>query len=208
LVNTSNQRVRTQVSLRAKGADRAVDLAPYESRALIFSGRAAAAPWVVGDGVASVLSDWKETRNGTAEPYFSGTITYEQRVTLKRPAQTAWLDFGEGTPVPETPRRNGIRAWLESPVREAAVVYVNDQRAGAVWCPPYRLDISKLLRPGENRIRVVVGNLALNALAGQKLPDYRELIAKYGDRFQPQDLENLKALPAGLTGTVRLLTGD
>lgn len=99
-----------------------------------------------------------------------------------------------------------MRAWLESPVREAAVVYVNEQRAGSVWCAPYRVDVTKLLHPGENRIRIVVGNLAINALAGQKLPDYKELIAKYGERFQAQDLDNLKALPAGLLGPVTLIS--
>jgi hypothetical protein len=28
-------------------------------------------------------------------------------------------------------------AVLEAPVREAAVVYINDQRVGSVWAPPY-----------------------------------------------------------------------
>jgi hypothetical protein len=52
---------------------------------------------------------------------------------------------------------------------------------------------------------VVVGNLALNALAGQRLPDYKDLIEKYGNRFQPQDLENLQPLPAGMLGPVKLV---
>jgi hypothetical protein len=206
LVNTSNQRMRTDVTLRAKGGDGPVDLAPYESRTLVFSPQVPALHPLPGRGDETVLSGWKETRNGTAAPYFSGTITYEATVTLKRQPHAAWLDFGEGTPVPETPRRNGMRAWLESPVREAAVVYANDQRAGTVWCPPYSLNVKSLLHVGENRIRIVVGNLAINALAGRQLPDYKDLIAKYGDRFQPQDLENLRALPAGLTGDVRLFT--
>ena len=29
---------------------------------------------------------------------------------------------------------NGMQAWLDAPVREAAVVYINGQRAGSVWC--------------------------------------------------------------------------
>jgi hypothetical protein len=90
-------------------------------------------------------------------------------------------------------------------LREAAVVYVNGKRAGAVWCPPYALDVTALLKSGENRIRVNVGNLAVNALAAQKLPDSKELIAKYGDRFQPQDMDQVKALPWGLMGPVKLV---
>ncbi len=34
--------------------------------------------------------------------------------------------------------RNGMQAWLEGPIREAAVVYINDKRAGAQsGAPPY-----------------------------------------------------------------------
>jgi len=43
------------------------------------------------------------------------------------------LNFGEGTPVdPNEGRRapNGMRAWLDSPVREAAQVYVNGKFIG------------------------------------------------------------------------------
>ena len=36
-------------------------------------------------------------------------------------------------------------------------------------------------------------------------PDYRELNQRYGERFQPQDMENLQPLPSGLLGPVRLI---
>ena len=55
---------------------------------------------------------------------------------------------------------------MESPARPA-LVYVNDQLAGPVWRPPYEVDVTKLVRPGQNKIRVVVVNLAINQLAGQ-----------------------------------------
>ena len=45
----------------------------------------------------------------------------------------------------------------------------------------------------------------INQLAGQTLPDYRLLNIRYGVRFEPQDMENLKPLPAGLLGPVRLI---
>jgi hypothetical protein len=51
------------------------------------------------------------------------------------------LNFGERTPVAGAERTagSGVRAMLESPVREAAVVYVNGKPAGSVWRPPYKL---------------------------------------------------------------------
>ena len=52
---------------------------------------------------------------------------------------------------------------------------------------------------------MVVANLAFNKLAKGPLPDYRALIAKYGERFQAQDMNDVKPLPAGLLGPVRLI---
>jgi hypothetical protein len=67
------------------------------------------------------------------------------------------------------------------------------------------VDVTGLLQAGGNTVRVVVANLAINELAAEPLPDYRALIAKYGDRFQDQDMQNLKPLPAGMLGPVRLM---
>jgi len=92
-----------------------------------------------------------------------------------------------------------------SPVREAATVYINGSLAGSVWRPPYEVDVTKLLHAGDNRIRVVVGNLAINELAGQSLPDYRLLNLRYGVRFEAQDMQNLQPLPAGLLGPIHLV---
>ena len=41
------------------------------------------------------------------------------------------------------------------PVREAAQVIVNGKPAGAVWRPPYTVDVTGLLAAGSNRIEVI-----------------------------------------------------
>jgi len=61
------------------------------------------------------------------------------------------------------------------------------------------------LKPGENRLRLVVGNLALNYMAGHRLPDYRLLNLRYGERFQAQDMDKVLPVPAGLLGNIRLI---
>ena len=143
--------------------------------------------------------------------FFSGIVTYEKTFTLPEnfsgSGLEVTLDFGEGKPIPETPLKNpGMQAWLDSPVREAAVVYVNGQRAGSVWHPPYSVEVTGLLKAGKNTLRVVVGNLSINEMAGSALPDNRLLNNRYGARATPQDMENLQALPSGLLGPVRLFT--
>jgi len=89
-------------------------------------------------------------------------------------------------------------------VREAAEVYVNGQRVGVVWHPPYSIDLTSSLKPGKNELMIVVGNTAINSLAGQALPDYRLLNARYGERFVPQGMENLQSLPSGLVRKLQL----
>jgi hypothetical protein len=96
-------------------------------------------------------------------------------------------------------------ALLEAPIREAAVVFVNGQRVGSLWHPPYRIDISQYVRRGENKIEVHVYNTAINLLAGQPSRDYTALRAKYGHRFDPQDVNNLQPVPSGLLGTIRMV---
>ena len=154
-----------------------------------------------------MLTSWTEV---AGMKNFSGTVAYEKTFSVDAAALNGqhrfYLDFGEGAPVPAPERRgSGMRALLESPVREAAIVYVNGQRAGSVWHPPYEVDVTDLLNRGENQLRIVVANLAINALAAQAQADYRALIAKYGDRFQDQDMKNIQPLPAGILGPVRIV---
>lgn len=73
-----------------------------------------------------------------------------------------------------------------------------------MWCPPYRVEVTSALRAGRNEIEIQVGNTAMNAMAARALPDYRLLWLRYGRRFEPQDMERVRALPSGLLGPVRL----
>lgn len=149
------------------------------------------------------LRSWTEDEETR---YYSGVAAYEKTVQVEGGLRQAWLEFGPAEPLaPGPPRQNGMRAWLAAPVRDAAVVYVNGQRAGAVFAPPYRLDVSRWLREGENRIRIEVANTNLNLLARLGEPDYRVLAAAYGERFQMQDMRVLQPEPSGLLGTVKLV---
>ena len=212
------------------GRRQTIHLDPYESRVLVFSKENAkgSAPAPSTDMLPplDISRDWKVTLDGAsktmtqlrswtddeATKYFSGTATYEKSVKVPvdwlRTGRPVYLTFGEGAPVlPGSERRpaSGMRAMLEAPVREAAVVYVNGKRAGSVWCAPYRVDVSGALKAGDNSIRIVVANLAINVLAKGPLPDYKELTAKYGEKFQAQDMNLVTPQPSGILGPVALV---
>jgi hypothetical protein len=205
------------------GGELALNLEPYGSRVLVVSNGTAVSATDEKDGEESrvdISAGWKVTFQGlnrTLEMsllkswtedeetrFFSGQAAYEKTVTFA-PGKRVSINFGTGTPVTAEPRAMGYRALLEGPVREAAAVYVNGKLAGTVWHPPYELDISKSAQPGANSLRVVVGNLGINTLAGQKLPDYKLLNIRYGERFQPQDMNDMRPLPSGLIGPVTLV---
>ncbi len=153
------------------------------------------------------LRSWTEYKSLR---FFSGQATYEKTINLPasfgRGTRKIILRFGEGTPVKASRHgTRGLRAWLEGPVREAAVVYLNDRRAGSVWHPPYELDLTPWLRSGRNTFRIVVANLAINRMAGESLPASRLLNSLYRRRFRPQDLGSIKPLPSGLLGPLSLI---
>jgi hypothetical protein len=210
-----------------------LDLQPYESR-LIFFSTGQLAPVLFRPDKASRridishnwqvsfqspqksfamenLSSWSDDPNLR---YYSGVATYQKTIEMAdddlRSAHSVLLDFGEGNSVPHPdplPQFN-MRAYLDSPIREAGQVFINDQPAGFVWHPPFRLEIAPLLHPGRNEIRVVVGNTAINELAGQAPPTYRLQRDLYGVEFIPQDIQGLVPLPSGLRGPITLIIGD
>ena len=79
-----------------------------------------------------------------------------------------------------------------------------------MWCPPYAIDVTGKLKPGKNKIRIEVANLAINDMTGIKFPnyDYAGLTQKFGNRFKPQNLGLIKPLPSGLLGPVRLVAAS
>lgn len=207
-------------------------LLPYESRVLVFTNEAPTQPPHASGtrkeepaNPIDLSHDWNVAFAGIPKPihmdtlcswtddaatqYYSGVATYTRSVDVTsaflNSGNAVWLDFGPGTPVERTARQHGTRAWLEGPVRVAAVVYVNGKLAGSVWRPPYRVDLKPLLKPGSNALKIEVANTAINELAGRAPVDYRLLNSRYGVRFTPQDMDNLQPLPSGILGSLRLV---
>ncbi|WP_454716626.1 glycosyl hydrolase [Caulobacter segnis] len=202
-----------------------VRLAPFESRVFVF-GRDLAAPREVipaDERSLPLTGGWRvkvgaKTREAfgswTDEPslqHFSGQGAYSRDIEMTAAdlnAPAIALDLGAGGPGVANERKGpGYYAQYDAPVRDAAEVYVNGQRAGAIWCAPFLLDLKPFLKAGRNRLEIRVYNTAINALAGRPPTDYTALRAVYGDRFQPQNMAELKPLPSGLIAEPTLRFG-
>lgn len=207
-----------------------LDIEAYGSRVLVFSRRVSSPVisasdqgpaaidlsdrWQVsfGEGTSVMMDALRSWTDDEKTRFYSGLAVYEKSFQVpdgfSGKGRRIRLELGEGRPVapPANPRANGMRALMDGPVREAAVVTVNGRRAGSVWCPPYSIDVTDFLKVGENKLRIVVGNTAINYMAGHALPDYRLLNLRYGERFQPQDMDKVQPVPSGLLGWIRLVS--
>jgi hypothetical protein len=219
----------TGTAVSVQGTAIPLSLAPYESAIFVFSDMPsrAMAPALPGARIADLSAGWQVTFAGihktmpadlpadwTSDPatrFYSGEAVYEREFTLSKvPGGAAFLEAEGGLPVakPDVIKGPGMRAWYDPPIREAAIVFINGHRVGSLWHPPYRLAVGGFLKQGQNRIVIKVYNTAVNAWAALPPYDYKPLIAKYGDRFQMQDLEQVKPVSSGLLGTIHLVSGE
>jgi hypothetical protein len=142
-----------------------LNLSPYESRILFFGevpeGYLSPSPACVDAAHAEALpieGDWRVSKATAVEyptfgeeikvaqladmsapgywPAFSGTIRYETVFAIEDGPSSAELDLGAAF--------------------ETAEVFVNGQAAGIRICPPYRFDVSCLIKPGANSLRIEV----------------------------------------------------
>lgn len=66
--------------------------------------------------------------------------------------------------------------WISlGKVHKMARVRLNGADLGIAWTPPFRLDASRHLRAGENRIEVTVVNTWVNRLVGDQQPGFKEV---------------------------------
>ncbi|MEI8288526.1 MAG: glycosyl hydrolase [Verrucomicrobiota bacterium] len=135
------------------------------------------------------LASWP-TRTEPGIKFYSGTAVYEKMFTLPSAiadakSQILFLDLGD--------------------VRELAEVKVNGQACGIVWCPPWRVEVTKAVKPGENKLEIEVVNFWPNRIIGDAgLPESQRLT-----RTNIRKLTAKTPLePAGLFGPVTLQTAE
>jgi hypothetical protein len=99
----------------------------------------------------SALTSWTENSDPGIR-YFSGTATYSSNFT----PSTQTLQ-----------RRADERIVLHfNQVRDIAEVKLNGKPVGAVWAPPYDIDVTGALRSGVNMLQIEVTNEWTNRLLG------------------------------------------
>ncbi|MGN6371257.1 MAG: glycosyl hydrolase [Phycisphaerae bacterium] len=153
------------------------------------------------------LTDWTKL-DGLKN--FSGTATYEKTFTLPdNLANTSLtLSLGPTKSAPPYHGGNGFAAAISPPVLDAASITLNGKNIGAVWCPPYQIDLTGNLKPGQNTLQIEVANTAVNYINKAGFPNYnlKAIRAQFGNRFDPQGTQlYAQPLPSGLLGPIQII---
>jgi hypothetical protein len=131
------------------------------------------------------LISWSDSADPGVK-YFSGTGTYvktiEAPVDWFTPGGKLWIDFGD--------------------VKNLAEVTLNGKSLGVVWHAPYRVEVTGILRLGQNELEIKVVNAWVNRLIGDQQPDSKvkftfATIKPYGASAALQ--------PSGLLGPVTVI---
>ena len=130
------------------------------------------------------LDDWSK-RPEEALRYFSGTATYKKTFDISGLSvpinKEVFLDLGI--------------------VKESARVRLNGKDLGVVWCNPWQVDISGILKAGENSLEIEVVNLWPNRLIGDSmLPKEKRKTRTNVISYKP----NSPLLSSGLLGPVTI----
>lgn len=118
--------------------------------------------------------------------YFSGTASYSNSFVIPeehpQKAYSFVLDLGK--------------------LKEVAEVFINGKSAGILWKEPFRVDITRFVKPGDNALDVAVTNLWNNRIVGDLQPGNGTAYARTNmkKRFSAQT----PLISSGLLGPVKI----
>ena len=129
------------------------------------------------------LVSWTEMPDDGIK-YFSGTATYVKEFEV---------------PAAKLEGKDPIELSLGE-LRNVAEVTLNGKNLGILWKPPYTVDVTGLLKPGKNVLKIDITNLWANRIAGdEKLPREKRVTRL------TQKVPVPGPHPSGLFGPVQLI---
>jgi hypothetical protein len=146
------------------------------------------------DAEFSELASWTQ-RPEEGIKYYSGTATYRKTFDLSDEAGKAMETGGETK-----------KLFLDlGNVKEVAEVRLNGEKLGILWCNPWRVDITKAVKPTGNVLEIDVINLWANRIIGDFSQPKEKRFTKTHEAFRFDMLtKNTTPIESGLLGPVTL----
>ncbi len=131
------------------------------------------------------LASWSDSTDEGVK-YFSGTATYAKTIQ----AAPDWF-------------KQGTHLSLDlGEVKNLAEVSVNGKALGILWKTPYRVDVTRALKPGANALEIKVTNPWVNRIIGDRQPNAAKTYTFTSPKFYRADS---KLVPSGLLGPVQII---
>ena len=141
------------------------------------------------------LSNWIENSQGGIK-YYSGTATYRKLFNLN--------EVNEGVK-----NENGSvrRLYLDlGNVQDVAEVRLNGKKLGILWCAPWRVEITGIVKSSGNQLEIDVINLWANRVIGDLNLPKEKRFTKTHDGFRFDMIRgSTPLLDSGLLGPVRIM---
>ncbi len=134
------------------------------------------------------LDDWPQ-RPEPGIKFYSGRATYTKTFdaaeSVRAPGHPVYLDLGM--------------------LRSLAEVRLNGRDLGVLWCPPWRVEVTGLLKPAGNTLEIDIVNVWANRIIGDAAlpPDKRVSWTSLGDTIMALK-PDARLVPSGLRGPVTL----
>lgn len=132
---------------------------------------------------------------GLTEGYFSGTATYFNSFSLREDEANnkTLLDLGE--------------------VKDVTEIFINGESAGILWKEPYSLEITNLVKAGDNELKIEVVNMWVNRLTGDMHLSPEKRFCSTNQNYMISEVwpggdETFRVQKAGLLGPVNIKMSD
>lgn len=147
-------------------------------------------PFMPADKKMNHLQPWTNFTDDSTTQSFSGSAVYATTINLKE--------------------KNADDYILQlDKLNESARIMVNGNDAGIIWSIPFKLNIGKYLRAGDNTIEIEVNNLMANRIRymDQNKIEWRKYheINFVNINYKNFDAAAWKVQPSGLAGVVTIL---
>lgn len=131
--------------------------------------------------------------------YYSGKATYRKKFDRNLKSDNTIKTF-----------KNDERLFLDlGNVLDVAEVRLNGMKLGILWCAPWRVEITKSVKPANNLLEIDVINLWANRVVGDLNLPKEKRFTRTHDKFRFDMLKSdTPLLDSGLLGPVRLLKND
>jgi hypothetical protein len=133
------------------------------------------------------LTGWNESDDARIK-YYSGMAVYSKTLSVGFPVE------------------KGNRYYLNlGKIADLAEVWLNGQSCGIAWTDPYRVEVTKALKVGENKLEIRVANTWANRLEGDDVLPVSQRITWTNGKYRKKDRG---VMNAGLYGPLEWIKTD